>query len=275
MKKNLKWCIYFLIVLMFLPSSVFAHSAASGNTASYGACNSSYTWCYSNIGLRFSVYTYKNKDLKYLKSVDYGTTYDSVIGRSALNGRTAKIATASAGKVAYTSKKKSVSWSSGYYKLSVKSNNYFHCYFEDECKSFSELKKQIVSQFLLNQTDVSKTRKKVNDFFGTSISLDDMYYTYITVEPTIYIYNNSSASYYGTIYELLHLGDAKSGKSFHGINEILYYSFPRSIIASKPSTTDTNNFVSNAGLVKVTNGNTISNYSVAWKTTTVRKTNRD
>lgn len=275
MNKKIKLIIIFLTVLLLLPKNVFAHSAASGNNSSYGKCGKN--WCYSTTGVRFSLYTYKNGSLSYIKSVDYETNHVN----ADLNKRTAKISVNSAGKVAYTSGKKSVNWSSGYYKLDIKNNKKFSCFMGGKegggnCKDFDNaLKGEIEDTFLLDSSDYAKIRKKVNDFFGSSITLENLKYAYITVEPTLYIYNKNGVSYYGTAYELLNTSSGKKGDSFKGINEVLYYGFPRTMVASKPTASDTNKFVSKNGIVNLYSNSKSLKSNVTQSSNTNRKKNSE
>ena len=241
MIKRIKTLIIIFIILFSIPTFVSAHDAAGGNTHNYGSCT--WDWCYSGAGLRFSLYTYKGSG----KPIYYGS-YDYVVSNyTGINGRTAHIAVNSAGKVAYQVGEYSVNWSSGYYSLSME-NGGFSGYIGSGASDFtSVLKGQIKTKFGLNNSnpDSETVKNKINNFFHTGLGLSDLPYAYITVEPTIYIYNKSSASYYGTLYELLNMTSPNTigATIMNGINQPLYLDFPKSIFADQPTQTDTNRFV--------------------------------
>lgn len=275
MKRYIKLILIILITLILLPTGVYAHSAADGNTATYGKCDNSYDWCYSGIGIRFSLYTYKNNTLNYLGSVDYDASPSSL----SLKNRAAKISTAEAGKVAYRENKKRISWSTENYKLEFP-NKKFSCFYNCGNNNFGDdLKPEILEQFGLNESAPNEdtVRKKINNFFDTNISKANLQYAYITVEPTMYIYNKSGDAYFGTIYELLNLSDTTKGKSFFGLNELLYATFPNSIVASNASAKDTNNFVGSKinSLVKLVGSSFLSVNKIHNSSNYYRKTNRD
>lgn len=251
MKKSIKILLIIVTILMILPNHVFAHSAAGGtNNNSYGSCDVVYNgkaldWCFGNIGFRFSLYKYKSGNLTYYGSQDYESNKP---GLGTLDGRTATIVEASAGKVAYMNKKAAFKWSSEVYTLDVRKST-LTCYFEGSCKNFADYaKNEIETYFKLNSEPLNEKSilTQLKTMFGKSIKVEakDLYYMYVTVEPTIYIYNKKGVGYYGTIYELMNAKLPREGKSLFGIDEILYQTFPNSIIATNPTTKDINNFVS-------------------------------
>ena len=239
---NCKFLLLIFFAFIMMPTIVFAaHSAVGGNTSSYGSCKG-YDWCYSGkTGLRFSLYKYKDSGLTYYASSDYSTN------GCAYNGKTAHISKDSSGKVAYKNNKSSINWDTNtYYELKINNGaSNFSCYFGDGCSNFN--KTQVEKFFKINGTapDSNAVKNQINSVFGTNISVSDLSYIYITVEPTIYIYNSNGDSFYGTIYEIMNMSNpnTKKGYELYGLNGVLYQKFPISIVATNPTSNDTNNFV--------------------------------
>ncbi|MDD6878905.1 MAG: hypothetical protein PUD59_01590, partial [bacterium] len=259
---KIKKIIYYIIILIIIlvPKTFFAHEAVSGSNAYSGSCFSKFDWCYSAEGIRISLYKYNGSSLTFYKSIDYETTLGSI------NGQVAN-ASVMAGKVAYQKKKASIKWDKS--KLKVSSDEKFTCFFgSPKCKGFKDgAKSEIISYFKLNSKKSSSIIKKVNSIFDSKLSDTDIEKIYITVEPTFLIFSNSyKVSFYGTIYELLNISYTKNGASVYGIDSQLYYGMPRSIVASKPSAKDKNNFVSydDDALVQVLSKEVISEEKVEW-----------
>lgn len=281
---KIKFILITLIIFNFVfLSNVLAehYESIGGNNNSYGSCNKNICgknenepceWCYSSVGLRFSLYKYVDGNLTYYGSTDYETTAGN------LNGRTSLISISSAGKVAYKNGEASINWSSNYYKLSLNSGG-FSKYFGTGAVSIDTLKNQIISKFQLNSNDSSTIKSKIDNFFGVDILVSELENIYITVEPTAYIYDKNGHSYYGTVYELLRIpGVTDSNKYLKGINPFLYAEFPQSIIATKPTGTDLENFISTSSSALV---RWLSNYNSGWNTSGLsgdankRKSNKD
>lgn len=269
MIKKIKTLLFIFIILFSVPAFTYAlqHGVSIGGNNNVGsACSGSgsYPWCFNRHGIRISLYKYQSRVLTNYGSVDFETNYSNIHNRENLTGRTAHIAIASSGnltgKVAYTHFNYGVNWSSGYYVLSLKNNLNGISYKNLDCiaswygcknvASSGGLRDDIISGFSLKSGNPNTVVNAINNVFssvsGANITVSDLQYIYITVEPTMYIYNSSNGeTYYGTIYEL-------GKKSFPGVNQEVFYRFPTGIYAAKPTHNDPNNFVGSSGnMVKV------------------------
>jgi len=279
MKKIIKTLIIiFLIAIFCFPSVGVANNnsggeATGGEPGKVGQTCPDCSWSYNTIGVRFSLYKYDGKDLTYYGSADYCVENCNKDGYSYGKPFQAK----KAGKVAYQNKsaynvnarwiKDNVNFiSQDTFDLDAKKSlmgkGFVDSGLNDKIRDFLKLDSGSNSEIL---TQIEQLLSKKN--IVTSSELNSLY---ITVEPTLGIKNsNNNNRYYGTAYELnSYFSD---GANLNEINDQVYVSIGKIIMASNISGSDNRHFVGDGDddLIKVVDpalGN-------PWNGETTRKNN--
>lgn len=205
MRINKKKIIAFLLVFSFALWSgiqVFANNGGAGGGTSnsgYGGCT--WDYCYNGNGgghgVRLSLYEYKNGKVTYYNSVDF------CVGNSCYDGTTAYTTSEMAGRIAYQFAGVNLKFGVSK-KVHANTSERFACYNGRGCKDYLDgTFKDIVSLFKLGSyANYSEVQNAIYSVFGKWI--DNLDYTYITIEPTIMYYNSKTKEkYYGTSYEFI------------------------------------------------------------------------
>ena len=253
-RKQIAKMFFFLVIVLIASISLVKANNDSGNTtggsggSQYDSCN--YAYCFgasggNGYGIRLSLYEYDGKNLVYHSSVDFCS------GGGCFDGRTAATTVNKAGKVAYQSGKASYSWSDTPTTINANTSIRFSCYDEGSC-SYINVENQIKDLFKFDTQNYDDVSAAIKSVFGKQ--LDDLTYTYITVEPTLFFYKSGTGNYfYGTPYELI-----RSNKQFlyeDGMRYVITRNTPTAIMASSVASgkVDDYNFVSydGSGLVQI------------------------
>lgn len=260
-----------LIITIGLPTGVFSYSFFGTTGGTFPQCQQK--WCYSGVGVRFSLY---KKD-KYIKSIDYDTV-SWTSGLSKLNGKIAKIGTKSgkygAGKVFYQ-KNGGNNWTTQYYKIETSKwadSSDFPCYLNCRISlSDDKILNSIEEHFKLNDSNPNNVVSAIKSVFGTTINVSDLKNLYLTIEPTLYI-SSDTESFYGTAYEFMNLPNITKESLYTGLYRVFYSALPMAFYAQKTSAKDPNGFIGgNTSLVymlsnynSIFNSEECINYKYTW-----------
>lgn len=243
----------FMLFIVLMPTFVYAVEKeeeidnGEGNNQDIGTCKNN--WCFHTEGIRVSLYRYtgSGKAISY-GSVDYDTdsltsTYKnysayvgSMVGRVDYANNSSLTARPSVSKVI---------------KNVVNSSSWKCVVDNDHCKSYtsnSGLRKQLITYLGLNvkNPDWNNVVEKLKNIFPSAASQlteADGKYLYITVEPTLLIYNNNGKNYYGSAYELAVLRQ-KMG-IMAGLETVLGGNLYDSMWISSLGAKDDNGFIGN------------------------------
>lgn len=227
-----KICLLILIIFLF-PCMVFAKNEGenvNGSNTLSGTCKGN--WCYEDAsGIRISLYKYDSAgNLNQMgNSIDYATygfngSNNKKYGlnlKTAYSGRkdTLYISSSRKGKVTYLNSNFSPKLSKKMTLGDLSSDSLVRsklagmgCYYfsQQECSLDSS---KIVDTIWIELGVKSKTKpftpdsnnivKKVNSLFNSNVTVDDLEYLYLTVEPTaLIIHKATNTFYYGSAYEL-------------------------------------------------------------------------
>ncbi len=250
MNKSIKGFLFtFIFVLFVIPVCVFAANNGgnngNGNNQTVDVCKND--WCLYAEGIRLSLYRYTGSG----SPISYGSVdYDTDVLISKHGDSSARVASMvgrvdyanNSGLSAYPSSNRTI-------KNVIKANpGGWKCIFDSSsCKSYqSGLRSQLIAYFGLNgkNPNWSDVINKIGNAFpgaASQLSEGDAQYLYITVEPTLLIYNKSGTKYYGSAYELATF--RKNNGKMPGLETVLGGNFYDSLWISSLGSKDDNGFI--------------------------------
>lgn len=249
MNKKIKCFILFIFaVFLCFPYSVLANNGGhtSGGVAPGDGKNCpECEWTYNPRAkaVRVTIYRYDGKSLSVRDSKDYCASSDGCGGYAGAFQTTRKT-----GKVAYQSYyHEAPTFANGYSKPTIFYSSTDTLRFSDILTASREtIENQVINLFSLNSqnSDTILSRLKSEFVSLNDLSKSDLSNIYITIEPTFYIaYKNQSLKYYGTIYELAYY--FQDVAKMEGLNEWVFYNFPRTVMATSQTVVDKKGFVGN------------------------------
>lgn len=262
-----KFLILILCAFLLIVPNVNAENTSGGSGSSFVGCTNC-AWSLEDLGVRLALYRYDGTNIVYYGFKDYCSNYLDC----SMNNVYSYQASNKAGKVAHQ-QLSSYSLSSASWSNSAPSSSSGRTF--PDINNWSNVESYTKDMFALNSNNRDSILAKLKSEFpgAGNLTIYDLDYIYLTIEPTALLYDSSNnRNYYATAYEVAYYFNGQALHTSTGVSGTAYSKLPSMMMAQTMSGIDKNNFIGTKVVLVPTNELWDSDHMM-WSVDTYRKAN--